>query len=350
MRQLGFGSVGLIAALAMSVAAVAQSSDRVTTVNKRNYSGTINTVTRNDVTVETRGGNRKIPVNEIESVAFRDDPRELRSSRVAALRGAYEQARDELAKISPDSIERDLVRQDLEFYLAWSEGMLALSGGDKGKAVRLLRAFEEAHPQSFHYYAVVKLLGELAVAVGRADVAATYFKKYAEAPFPKYQMEAAMAIAAAIRSEGKYAEALAEYEKVLANPLDSAEATRQKQFAQVGKAACLAELGKPDEGIKLVQQVIRSNQAQSNASLFARAYNALGDCYRKKDQPKEALMAYLHTDLLFYQHPDAHAEALYHLSRLWRESAKNTERALQAETMLRSRYAGTVWAKKATGS
>ncbi len=327
----------------------AQTLDRVTTTGKRTYSGTIDTVTRNDVTVETRAGSRKIAVNEIATVSFQDEPRELRSSRIAAQRGAYQQARDELAKLDPAAIQRDLVRQDLEFYLAWCEGKLALSGGDKAKAVRLLRAFEQAHPQSYHYYEVVKLLGQLAVAVGRVDIAEAYFKKYGEAPFPRYQLEAAMFMADAIRAAGKFDDALAQYDKVLASPLDTAEATQQKQMAKVGKAACLAELGKPDEGIAIVQQIIRSTPSESNAELFARAYNALGDCYRKKNQPKEALLAYLHTDLLFFQNPDAHAEALFHLSKLWRESAKNIERAMQAETALRSRYAGTVWAKKATG-
>jgi hypothetical protein len=104
----------------------------------------------------------------------------------------------------------------------------------------------------------------------------------------------------------------------------------------------LAETGKADEAIKQLQELIRKNDPQ-DAVLFARAYNALGRCYLKQNKPKDALLALLHTDVLFYSDADAHAEALYHLSKLWNEVNKS-DRALAARTTLRERYAGSVWA------
>lgn len=341
--------LALIIASAPAIAGrpvLAQGLDRVVTVSNRTYSGEITEATRNEVTVSTRAGDRKIKVSEIKTVMFRDDPTELRSARLAAQRGAYAQARDELSRIATSSVSNKLVREDLEFYLAWCEGKLALTGGDKNKAVQLLRAFESKYPQSFHYYEVVRLLGELAIVVGRADVAAAYFEKLASAPFPEYQMEAHMLSGDALRAQGKPQEALTRYEKILAQTLDSAEANRQKLFAKVGKAACLAEMGQAEQAVQIVQEVIKTTPSRTHPRLFGRAYNALGDAYRKLGKPKEALLAYLHTDLLYPHDPTVHAEALYHLRTLWREAVKNPDRAMQAENLLRTSYGGTLWGKR----
>ncbi len=344
--RLVFSTFAFGAVLALgAVSAEAQKTDRVTTISKRSYAGEITTVSRNEVVVLTRAGERKIAVNEIKEVNFADEPRELRLGRDSALRQGYERAIDDMSKVDPATLDRDLVKADFEFYLAWSRAKQGLAGGDKATGARMLQQFLKNYGDSYHYYEAVKTLGDLAVALGRHDVAVGYYRQYAEAPFPEYKLAAALAVASALRVQEKFDEALAEYEKVLGSSLDSEAVTKQKQFAKVGKAACLAQLGKPQEGIALVEQVLRENTAEGNMQLYARVYNALGDCHLKLNQPKQALLDYLHTDLLFSsQSEDAHAEALYHLARLWREVAKNSERALKATTTLRSRYAGTRWA------
>jgi hypothetical protein len=71
----------------------------------------------------------------------------------------------------------------------------------------------------------------------------------------------------------------------------------------------------------------------------------MGQCYLKSNKPKDALLAYLHTDILFYGDPESHAEALYYLDKLWQQ-VDRPERALQARKLLQQRYRGSVWANK----
>ena len=122
-------------------------------------------------------------------------------------------------------------------------------------------------------------------------------------------------------------------------------AESQKLAAQLGKATCLAATGEPDAGIKLVQEVIDKAEPE-DADLNARAYVTLGNCYRQKEgATKDALLAFLHVDLLYNRDREAHAEALWNLARLWNELGK-PERALQATQLLKDHYGGTSWASR----
>ena len=126
--------------------------------------------------------------------------------------------------------------------------------------------------------------------------------------------------------------------------LSGTDGERQRQLASVGLAACDAELGATDKGISVIEDVIDKNDP-ADSELFARSYLALGTCYRKLNKPKDALLAYLHVDLLFFTTPTAHAEALFYLGELWSETGK-ADRARDARKRLKSEYAGTVWARR----
>jgi len=197
-------------------------------------------------------------------------------------------------------------------------------------------------PESYHFYDAAEMLGDLAMTSGKWADAAKYYGPISAAPWADYQMRANNAIGRALSGEKQFDQALTKFEAVLASEDSSAEATRQKQMATVGKAVCLAETSKADAGVTLVQDLINKNDPQDTV-LFARAYNALGKCYLKQNKVKEAVLAFLHTDVLFYSDADAHAEALYHLSKLWTDVNKS-DRAVAARSTLRERYAGSIWA------
>ena len=145
----------------------------------------------------------------------------------------------------------------------------------------------------------------------------------------------------------KAPEALAKFEAVLGEDLNNPEASQLKKFAMTGKASALAETGKVDEAIALAKKVIAEGDPQDD-KLFARANNALGNSYLKANRPKDALMAFLQTDSLFFKDSESHAEALFRLSKLW-DLVDKKDRATEARNTLRDRYGGSIWANASRG-
>jgi tetratricopeptide (TPR) repeat protein len=304
-------------------------------------------MTRDKVTVDTSVNSRQIEVNEITRITFKDEPSDLNLGRMQAIQKNYNQALVDLKKVDVQKIERPYIRQDLEFYKALCLCKLALSdGGDKKAAIDAMRAFVSKAPQSYHFYEAAEALGDVAMAAGNYADAARYYGPtgLGAAPWDDYQMRANNACGRALTGQKQFDQALEKFNAVVGSDLATPEAARQKNLAQAGRAVCLAETDKVDEAVSLVQDTIDKNDSQ-DALLFARLYNALGRCYLKQNKPKDAVLAFLHTDMLYQADADAHAEALYYLSKHWTDINK-ADRANAAKNTLRERYAGSVWATR----
>lgn len=339
-------TLSCLLALSGAVTAQAQRSDQVFPQRGSPLTGIITDIAKTHVTINVRGSDQKVEVIDLKRVTFAEDPLELTRSRDAILNGQLENGLAELKRIDPASIERDYVKQDLAYYIAYAQAKLALTGGgDKAAASQALLNFVGAAKDSFHFFEAAQLLGDLAVATESYEEATKYYGAIAKlAPWPEYQLRAAVLEARALEAQGKPAEAVAKYDTVINNPIDTAEATRQKALARVGKAVGMAESGQAAEAIQLVEEIIAKSDPQ-DGELFGRAYNALGRAQLKANRPKEALLAFLHVDVLFYSQPDVHAEALYHLTKLWQQANKS-DRAVTARTLLNERYAGSPWSKR----
>jgi tetratricopeptide (TPR) repeat protein len=304
-------------------------------------------MSRDKVTIDTAATPRDIPVNEIVRITFRDEPAELNLARTQVLQKNYNQALIELKKAEAQKMDRPYVRQDAEFYRALCLCRLALSeGGDRKAASDAMLAFVSKAPQNYHFYEAAEILGDLAMASGRYADAARYYGPSglgaAPARWTDYQARANNATGRALIGEKQYDAALEKFKAVINGDSSTPEAVRQINLAQVGRAVCVAETGKVEEGIAILQDVINKTEPQDPV-LFGRLYNALGRCYLKQNKAKDALMAYLHTDVLYSADAESHAEALYHLSKLWPDINK-PDRGTAAKNLLRERYSGTVWA------
>jgi tetratricopeptide (TPR) repeat protein len=111
----------------------------------------------------------------------------------------------------------------------------------------------------------------------------------------------------------------------------------------LAKAENLAALKKYKEAETLLREAIAGSPAE-DATAQATAYNTLGDCFRAANRPKDALIAYLHTDLLYAKNKEEHPRALYRIQSLFRQ-LKQDGRADEFAQRLKQEYPRSPWLK-----
>lgn len=297
------------------------------------------------IAIESTRGTAEIPVNVIALVVFDDEPGALKTAKNNIVAGRYQEGAAVLEKVEiPDSARKE-VTQEFEFYKALVTAKLAIGGqGTVAEAGRLMSAFFSANPQSYHYFEACEVIGDLLLAARNYGVAATYYGKLAEAPWPEYKIRANVAVGKALLAENKPAEAAKAFDAALAVQAQGEEADRLRSAANLGKIRCNAQSANPDEVIKIAEDVIAKTDPEE-VSVMAGAYNILGTGLKKAGRTKESLMAFLHVDVLYYSDADAHAEALSNLAELW-NTLQQTERAVRARRTLQEQYPNSPWAQR----
>jgi tetratricopeptide (TPR) repeat protein len=306
--------------------------------------GEIKVMTPVEVELKLGAGTKKVSVNEIVYISYDSEPAGLKTGRIALLAGRYEDALTSLEKVGAEEQNRPEIKQDVEFYTALCRAELALGGsGDVIAAGRLMAAFVKTHKGSYHWLKANEVVGDLLVANGQHEQAEKYYAELGKAPWPDYQMRAGVAVGRARLAQKKTAEALDSFESVLKSDATGELAQLERLAATVGKARCQIANQQYDEAIKTVNDVIAKIDPEQ-VELNARAYNALGTALKDAGRVKEALLAFLHVDVLYFTVPEQHAEALANLAELW-EKARKPERADRARRTLEERYKNSPWAK-----
>ncbi len=335
----------VLAAVASFVAANAgQAFDSIKTT-KSTLMGQVVGMSPVGVDLEGTGGaTKQIPVNEIQTIFYENDPPELKIAKTRVVGGQYAEALAALERIKEDTV-RPENQQDIDFYTALCAAKLALAGTGKiTEAGRMMKAFADANSKSYHYFEASEIVGDLLVAIHQYAQAAEYYARLEKAPWPDYKMRAGVAAGRALLAQGKIDEAQQTFDRVIATEAEGDLAQSQRLAAKLGKAGALVAAKKPDEAIKMVEETLKTADAE-DVPLMARAYNVLGTAYRQSGRPKEALLAFLHVDVLYPSQADAHAEALANLVDLWEQFHK-TERANAARKTLEEDYKDSPWAKK----
>jgi hypothetical protein len=341
--------IALAAALGLLAGSAGWAIDLVITTAKKDKApmGRIVSITPQQVEIEPQtsiGVTRQIPVNEIKSVQFDEEPTALAQARKFMGEGEYAEALDRLEKFVPAENLRREIGTEVEYFKAYCAAELALSGNaDIPKAGSRMVDFLNDHESSYHYYQACELIGDLLAANRAYTQAEPYYRKLAEAPWPDYKMRAGVAIGLNLLAQNKAAAANKAFDEVIASDGAGDLADAQRMAAKVGKARCLTAANKLDEAVKALQGIVNDADAD-NADLNALAYNALGTALRKAHKPQEAVIAFLHVDLLYSSNPDAHAEALANLYQLFNELHK-PEHARRVRETLNERYKNSRWAK-----
>ncbi len=296
-----------------------------------------------DLELVASGTTKEIPVNQIQTIFYENEPAELKIAKTHALGGHYAEALAVLERIKQD-VGRPELRQDIEFYKALCAAKMALAGSGKiADAGRMMKTFADANGKSYHYFEASEIVGDMLVAVGQYTPAAEYYGRLDKAPWPDYKMRSGVAVGRALLAQGKIDEAQSAFDRVIAAKAEDTLAQSQRTLAKLGKAGALVALKKPDEAINMVEDILKTADPES-APLLARAYNILGTAHRQAGRAKEALLAFLHVDLLYPSVPDAHAESLANLADLW-EQVHKSERANRARKTLEEEYPDSPWAK-----
>jgi hypothetical protein len=314
--------------------------DRVYDKAGDNLSGTVIQTSSKGVRLKKGDNTQNFLAGDILKILYEGDPAPMTRGREFALDGQYEQALGELKKVAINTLPReDLIKSEAQFYIVFCEAKLALAGkGKKDEAGRKLLAFAGKYRDSWHFFEAAKLLGDLSLALNDSAKAMTYYTSLMKAPTADVQIESAYLQGLVHLKMNDAQAASAEFDKVIGLKAQTTQTARLQTLSKAGKAVALAQSGKSDDGLALVKTLI-AEMNPADVEIAARIYNAQGASYEAGGDMEGAIMAYLHTHLMFSAQPDAHAEALKKLVELWPKVGK-PERAAEARQELQQRYPG----------
>lgn len=356
MRRQFFARLG---ALVITVV-VARSALAVDVVYRKNVEmpaaqGQVTGISKTEVTVKPRLASQPpvtIPANEVGSIRWDGEPPALNLRRNDESGGRLQKALQGYQQVLNETPPNQThLRTDLEFLIARTTAKMALTDPAKAdEAVKALESFRKSHADSVRFYEALEYLGRVYLTKNNFDNARTVFDEMGQAPWDDVKMSASIDKARVLLAQNDVAGALSAFEAVIKQPADKPAEVARRLEAMLGKASCLQKQNQHGKAAKVLQEVI-DQAAASNTGVQAEAYVRLGDSLRASGQPKEALLAYLHIDVLpsFAKHHDLHAEALYHLSNLW-ETVGKPGRAADAAARLREQYPNSAWTQKLTGS
>jgi tetratricopeptide (TPR) repeat protein len=302
-------------------------------------SGKITEISPDGVTI----AGKLVPASKIDRVSFSREPSDINRARDQMETGRYSDAIESLGKIDVTKLTPQM-KPEVDFIRAFSMAQNSLRGGSTTpqEAGGVVATFIDDHPTSWHLYPAVEQLGKLYFAIDRTDLAIGQFAKLSQCSWPKYQLNGSLQLGTLTMD--KAADANAAFDSILNNNSNDDVTQLYKLLAKCEKARLAGIGGDPTTSISKLNEMIATENSD-NKLLFAHLYNALGAVHQKNSNWKEARTAYLHTDLLFATEAELHAEALFHLSKIWAQ-LDETDRAATARDTLKSRYRNSYWAGK----
>ena len=314
------------------------------TGSRAKKTGKITSVSPETVVIQSGAKTNEIPSGNIRKIVYDGEPNSLDRARERFENGRFDDCLTELQKIKSASGGSE---QEIAYLQAFANAEICLRGGevtalDAGKGIQ---SFLGKYPNSYRFYPATELMGKLSLAIGRADLAEGQFTKLSEASWPEYRAKGLFYLGNTQLLNNKIVEAKSNLEAIDTVDSNDPVILDYKLFAECLLAKTEALEGQVEAGRKRLEAIIKREDPMVSQQLFAQAYNALGACFEKAENWEEAALAYLHTELLFAQQPELHAESLFRLSRIWTK-LEESDRANKARKTLRDRYPNSYWAAK----
>jgi TolA-binding protein len=302
--------------------------------------GAVQSESPTEVVVTLGANSTTVPTDQIASIRYDGQSAnyQLGESRESA--GQLAEAAELFKKAATDTAGRPFPHQAALFREAKVLSDLAAVEPDRQAEARdKLGAFIRSYPGGRHIAAAREALARLQISAGDFNGADATIAALAK--MPKAGDRAAVLRTKVLARQGKHEPAIAELDRLIAA---SPKGSERQRYAMLAKAESLAATRKYKEAEALVRQVIQANPAE-DADSQAPAYNTLGDCLRAANRPKDALIAYLHTDMLYSKDKQEHPRALHGIVAAFRQ-LKQDARADEFAQRLKQEYPRSPWLTK----
>ncbi|RUL88882.1 tetratricopeptide repeat protein [Tautonia sociabilis] len=289
-----------------------------------------------------RIGARDVPLDQVAEVIYDAPGISYSQARIQASNGNLPQAA-ELYQKAVGETNNSLVAQDARFRRAAVLAQHArVDPSTRDAAIQALESVTTELANSRHLGPALELLAALRLEAREFDAADQALRELATLSWAADR--AAVLRAQVMVKRGQSEQALRELETLIGRLREGTPARRQ---AELARAEALVGLSRFDEAEQAARAVIDAADPEDAATL-APSYNTLGDCLRAAGRTRDALFAYLHTDILYPSQAEEHARALAAIAELWRVLDENS-RAAQVVERLEREYPNSPYLPAARG-
>jgi tetratricopeptide (TPR) repeat protein len=300
--------------------------------------------TSTEVTVKVGATTQAVPVSQITSIRYDGRPPSIDLALSRETAGNFLEAADLYKKAAGEAAAKPFIAQDALFSQARVMADLGLTDPSKAdQAMTLLESFIRTNGNTRHLLPALETLAKLQMQKGSYAAVEQTLDKLSK--IPQTADRAAVLRAKVASRKGDHDSAIKEFDKLIS---EGKEGSVRRRDAQLAKAESLVALKKVAEAEALVRAVIKAAPAE-DAGTQSVAHNTLGDCLRAAGRPKDALFAYLHTDLLFFKDKEQHPKALAKIAQTWSE-LKREDRAAEVIDRLKAEYPKSPYTAAATAT
>ncbi len=304
--------------------------------------GQVTAESPSEVTVQLGATSIVVPTDQIQSVEYQGQPAAMQLGQTNADAGRADEAIAQYQKAAAEAGGRPFVAEAAKFGEAALLADLALVEPTRVQdAVAKLDAFVQAYPKGRHVVAAREALARVRLHAQDFTNAETDIAELAK--IPAGADRAAVLGARLLLRRGDASAAIADLDRLIA----AAEGSPRQVELKLVKAEALTAASRYDESESLARQVVAAADADDFV-VQSRAYNTLGDCLDAAARPKDALLAFLHVDLLYAKDKEEHPRALRRIEEVFRKLGQ-LSRADEYDQRLKQEYPNSPWTKRPKG-